>query len=91
MTLGICADCTFWAKCGVSEAGWKIGLGKCSNVPKFQDATESSPDPEKYEFGTEVLKPDYQDVKAMTIDGGGYRADLLTMPDFGCVSYIPKV
>ena len=91
MATGNCADCKFWVKRVEGETGWKVGLGQCSNVPKFQDATESSPDPEEFEMGTEVLKPECQGVKAMAIDGSGYLAQLLTMPDFGCVSYISKV
>lgn len=90
MTLGNCANCKFWAKREAGQAGWKIGLGKCSNVPKFHDVTESSPNPDEYDLGTEVLKPEYQDVKALAIDGSGYRAELLTMGTFGCIAFVSK-
>lgn len=87
-----CATCKYWDLKTQGDQGWKIGLGQCTNVPKFYDATETpeSDDPENYGSGSEVLKPDFRGVKALALDGSGYCAELLTMPDFGCVSYEPK-
>ncbi len=87
-----CAMCKFWEQSAKGQYGWKFGLGKCANVPMFYDATEdpNSDDPEDLGDESRVLKPDCQGVKAVALDGSGYRAELLTMPDFGCVSYSPK-
>lgn len=90
MTSGNCASCKFWVQRAEGQQGWKIGLGKCTNVPKFFDVTKDGEDASGG-YGDEVLKPDWQGVKALALDGSGYCAELLTMPDFGCVSYIPKV
>lgn len=92
MSTGNCANCEFWEQSAEGEYGWKIGLGKCSNVPMFYDATDdpSSDDPRDLGDESRVLKPDFQGTKAFALDGSGYRAELLTMPDFGCVSYEPK-
>jgi len=92
MARAICANCKFWEQRVEGQEGWPIGLGKCTNVPKFYDATElpASDDPNDFGDCSRVLAPDYQGVKALALDGSGYRAELLTMPDFGCVSYISK-
>lgn len=92
MATANCANCAFWEQRAKGDVGWKIGFGKCTNVPKLYDATDTpdSDDPEDFGEDLRVLKPEYQGVKAFALDGSGYCAELLTMPDFGCVSYIPK-
>lgn len=92
MATANCANCKLWEQRAKGEKGWKIGLGKCTNVPMFYEATDlpDSDDPEDLGDDSRVLKPDYQGVKAVALDGSGYCAELLTTPDFGCVSYTPK-
>jgi hypothetical protein len=89
-----CATCSFWVLSRTElDPGWKIGLGKCTNVPKFFDATEelvNSDDSSGVQYNCQTLKPGYQNVKALALDGDGFVAELLTMPDFGCVSYVQK-
>lgn len=88
-----CVTCALWAKNEKDEAGWRMGMGKCKNVPMFFDATEdvSEFDPEDCGDGARTLKPEFKSIKAMAIDGSGYRAELLTAPDFGCVSFVSRV
>jgi hypothetical protein len=94
MTTMNCAACKLWAKTERGEAGWRTGMGKCTNIPMFFDATEdvSAFDPEDCGDGAgRTLKPEFKSVKAVALDGSGYRAELLTAPDFGCVSFVPRV
>lgn len=60
-------------------------------MPNFYDATQESDsgDPEELGNDSRVLKPALQGVKAFALDGSGYLAELLTKPDFGCVSFSP--
>jgi hypothetical protein len=91
MPSGNCEACKKWVKSIEGDAGWKIGLGRCSNVPMFFDATQDSGEPDG--LGLEesvVLKPEFHGVKALALDGSGYVAQLLTMPDFGCVCFVPN-
>lgn len=87
MTAAQCGNCKYWIKRVEGEHGWGIGLGRCGNVPKFHDVTQASEDDSNIDSGTEVLKPQHLGVKAVAIDGSGYRAELLTMKDFGCTSF----
>lgn len=90
MTTMNCAACKFWAKSEKGEAGWRMDMGKCANIPKFYDATEdvSEFDPEDCGDGALTLKPEFKGVKALCLDGSGYKAELMTAPDFGCVNFI---
>lgn len=84
-----CAACKLWAKSDKGQPGWRMGMGKCSNVPKFYDATEDvgEYDPEDCGDGALTLKAEFVGAKALALDGTGYRAELITAPDFGCVSF----
>jgi hypothetical protein len=88
-TKGNCGTCTFWAKAEKGTPGWNMNMGRCTNVPKYHDAGEDSGsnNPDEWGESAYVLKPEFKDVKALALDGSGYRAELLTTPDFGCVSY----
>lgn len=85
-----CSGCTFWVKRVEGETGWRIGLGRCANVPKFHDVTEPSAGSSDYEDGTEVLKPSHKEVKAFALDTTGHLAELLTKGDFGCTNHSVK-
>lgn len=86
-----CMACKLWTKSEKGEPGWRMGMGKCTNVPKFHDATEDvgEYDPEDAGDGPRTLKPEFQGIKALCLDGTGYRAELITAADFGCVCFIP--
>lgn len=90
MKTGTCVACKLWVKIERGEAGWRMGMGTCTNVPKFFDATEdvSEFDPEDSGDGSLTLKPEFSGVKALCLDGDGYKAELMTAPDFGCINYI---
>ena len=92
MTAMNCAACKLWAKSENGIAGWSMGMGFCTNVPNFFNATEDASefDPENSGEGARTLKAEFGGLKAMAIDGSGYRAELLTAPDFGCVSFQPR-
>jgi hypothetical protein len=92
MATGNCVDCDKWALLGEGDAGQRLGLGRCENVPMFYEATQDpdSEDPADFGDAARVLKPQYQSVKALALDGSGYLAQLLTRADFGCVCFVPK-
>lgn len=87
-----CSECCFWKKSEKGGAGWRDGLGGCTNVPNFYDVTESVDeyDPEDRLAGDLVLKPVFQKNMAFGLDSSGNQAFLITAPDFGCVSFLPK-
>ena len=93
MTKAICANCQMWDRSDKYAPGWKLGVGRCTNVPMFYEATKNmdSDDPADDGLHSVVLKPEFEATKALALDGSGYRAQLLTMPDFGCVSCVQKV
>ncbi len=84
-----CSACSLWNKSDKGEPGWRMGMGRCTNVPKFFDATEDIVEFDPYDAGegARTLKAEFVGVKALALDGSGYRAELITAPDFGCVSY----
>lgn len=88
--LGRCGGCSLWVRQREGDFGWKIGLGRCSNVPKFYDAMEPSDQEGEDGNGYESLKLEYESLKAFALDGSGYVAELLTKADFGCVQFVPK-
>ena len=87
-----CADCQLWQKSVKRHAGWRDGFGRCNNVPNFYDVTSPVPefDPEDGLAGDLALKPEFKNVKACGLDSSGYQAFLITVQDFGCVSFTPK-
>lgn len=91
MTTMRCAACKWWVKSEKGAPGWRMEMGKCTNVPKFYDATEDVGefDPEDVGDGSRTLKPEFKSVKAICLDGSGYQAELISAPDFGCVNFIP--
>lgn len=81
---GSCGTCNHWQRCGQYERGFRQGLGRCAAVMMFWDCTEWNDD------GENVFKAGHENIKAFVQDGSDYRADLLTRPDFGCVSWVAK-
>lgn len=79
-----CDNCKHWQKAKEYETGHGLGFGQCLNVPMFWDSTKWSGDGLARE-----LKPEFADRKAFAQDGSDYSAELITAPDFGCISYCP--
>ncbi len=82
--MATCNKCKHWELAGKCESGHSVGLGRCTAVPLLWDATEWA-----YDGDSRVLTNEYKNTKAFAQDGSDYRAHLLTMPDFGCVSHQP--
>lgn len=87
-----CAGCKLWAKSEKGQPGWRMGMGRCSNVPKFYAVTEDvgEYDPEDCGDGARTLRSEFVGAKALALDGSGHHAELITAPDFGCVSFDPR-
>lgn len=85
MLIGKCSTCAKWVAPKEGNIGWNIGVGRCTNVPMYFDATEET------ETADRLLKPEFVGIKAFALDGSGYIAKLLTSPDFGCVDFEQRV
>lgn len=59
------------------------GIGVCNAAVPIWIATETIPP----NHDRLRLKPDHAGLLCMVADGSEYRADLLTMPEFGCVMH----
>ena len=80
-----CGKCKFWMK---EDGGYypsSFGLGKCGRVKLFWECTEWGYMPND-NYGR-VLTDDAKDYKAFVQDGSDYRAELITLSDFGCVQF----
>jgi hypothetical protein len=78
-----CEDCKHWSKDTDGDYPDHFKLGKCKRVELFWDATEW--EPPGYE--RQVLTEKARGNKAFVQDGSDYRAELLTLSDFGCVQF----
>lgn len=76
-----CETCKHWKQPEKWTPGYRLGLGRCQNIPMFWDATEWDKE------GSRKFLDQYKDTKAFAQDGSDYMAYLLTRPDFGCVSH----
>lgn len=90
--IGFCKDCRNWSTKQPGEQGASIGVGQCTVVLNYFDVVEQDESKcnVEYSFSDDVLRPQYKGIKAVGLDGSGYRAELLTMPDFGCTNFAPK-
>ncbi|TES70146.1 hypothetical protein E2P84_31150 [Burkholderia cepacia] len=86
---GNCGTCKFWGSASDEPWGRNMGMAKCNNVPKYFDVCEETgfEEPGEDYPAYHVLKAVYKGTKAVALDGSGYRAELLTTADFGCISY----
>lgn len=80
-----CKTCKFWDPPISDNYGEVPGVGRCSKVVQFWDATEW--DDEGY---GRRLKPEFSDALAFVQDGSDFRADLYTHPAFGCIQHASK-
>lgn len=79
-----CKTCKFWQE---PENGYGEipGVGKCSAVVQFWDATEWNKN-----SSTRVINEKYSGKLAFVEDGSDYYAALKTFPDFGCIQHEEK-
>lgn len=80
-----CSTCAWWSR---EKENPPLNLRKCNYMEMYSDASY-------WEKETDIrvsLRPEYKDKKAFVEDGSSYYAELMTMPDFGCVAHeeIPK-
>lgn len=90
--IGFCKDCRSWKPKLPGDQGASIGVGQCTVVLNYFDVVDQdeSKFDDEYPYSDDVLRPQFKDIKAVGLDGSGYRAELLTMPDFGCTNFAPK-
>lgn len=91
MIMGNCKDCKYWreGKTDTRESVRILGAGRCSRVGQFWDSTEWGRISSGRDFtpDTIVRKRKRTSDLAFVQDGSDYRADLITLPDFGCVMF----
>ena len=80
-----CATCKHWNRSRPYQSGYGLGIGTCDAVVQFWAATEWNEDGD-----ARVFMPEHKDKKAFVQDGSDYYAELLTMPDFGCIQHEEK-
>lgn len=76
-----CKNCLYWMRNETDYRSYLAGIRRCSRIPHGADITEWSDELDN------VLKPEYEGIKAVVDDGSGYRAELSTMPDFYCSEF----
>jgi hypothetical protein len=79
---GRCASCRWWDTEPYSEG---MGVRRCTRIPEWWDATTWSTEGDF----DRVWTPAATGILAFANDGSSYRADLLTLPAFGCVMWEP--
>ena len=79
-----CKDCKFWRDRPNQFQDDTAGVKKCERVRMLYDSTEWDEDCNRVLTG--VAKND----KAFVQDGSDYKAELLTLGDFGCIQFQVK-
>ena len=84
--MNTCETCKHWRSL---DTGHSIvpNIGECTFVVQYWDATDWDWDNDD---SPRALREEYKDRLAFTQDGSDYRADLLTLPNFGCVQHEAK-
>lgn len=80
--MNLCKTCKHWQTRKEDQSGYTQGLGRCGAAPMLSECTDW--DAIKMEH---VIRKDCEHIKAFAQDYSDYEADLLTKPDFGCVSH----
>ena len=82
-----CKTCKHWEAYKVEEWEAMRGAGICHAAPEIGSVTKRQKDHETSAVYLALL-PEHACVLSMVVDGSGYRAELVTMPDFGCVQHV---
>ena len=80
-----CENCKYWTKETDYFYPAHIRLGKCKRVKLFWDCTEWG-DLDNGDYGRK-LTDQAEGNKAFVQDGSDYKAELITLNDFGCVQF----
>lgn len=89
--VSLCATCTHWDPVGEGDLSNEIrGSGNCLKIRHINEVTTERDHGDDEWTGELVLQPQHAGVLAVAVDGSGYRACVVTMPDFGCVLHSPK-
>ena len=78
-----CKTCKHWDPVKEGEYGAIQGSGGCKAARQLWDVTERKPP----DYDDLTLLPEHAGLLCMVADGSEYRAELITMPDFGCVMH----
>ena len=78
-----CKTCKHWDRVKDGEYNALPGSGACKAARQIWDVTESKPP----DYEERRLLPEHAGLLCMVEDGSQYRAELITMPDFGCVMH----
>jgi len=78
-----CKTCKHWDPMKVGERSVIPGTGGCTAARQIWDVTEpGSPDGDDL-----ALLPEHAGLLCVVADGSHYKAEFITMPDFGCVMH----
>lgn len=81
-----CKTCKHWDPVTAEEieGRWAlIGSGGCKAARQLWDVTERPPP----DYDVLTLLPEHAGLLCAVVDGSEYRAEFITMPDFGCVMH----
>ena len=81
--MGKCKNCRFWEMPQNNKYGEVPGVGRCTAVVQFWDATQWDED-----YDNRQLKSEYAGKLAFVQDESDCHAELKTMPEFGCVQFV---
>ena len=81
--MNTCKTCKHWDP--VNEGEWRAvpGSGGCKAARQIWTVAESVPP----DYDELRLLPEHAGLLCMVADGSEYHAELITMPDFGCVMH----
>jgi hypothetical protein len=81
-----CASCKSWEPVGQDTYGRLEGSGVCHAARPIWDVCGDPSDADD----SRRLLPEHSGLLCVVQDGSQYSAQLITMPDFGCVMYKQK-
>lgn len=82
-----CNTCKHWDSVMEGEYGALRGSGGCKAARPIWEVTEMKPP----NYDERILLPEHAGLLCVVEDGSHYTAELITMPDFGCVMHKPKI
>ena len=86
INFGVCGQCRHWMETD-NNYPKDFGLGKCGRVRLFWECTEWGDVGEDFR---RIFTEEAKGNKAFVQDGSDYRAELITLADFGCVQFERK-
>lgn len=78
-----CKTCKHWDPVKEGEHGAIPGSGGCKAARQIWEVTERKPP----DYDDLTLLPEHAGLLCFVADGSEYVAELITMPDFGCVMH----